>query len=149
MTYNDITFLISVFFLPIWLVWELVILLWLRPQGVQTDGGLAKTISMIMQQRAYIFTCIPLFWASMMAHWWFNWIRNPVWKVPAPSIIFWSFVGLTLIVDVILWRSGIGFSSLPSWAKGYRAPMVQCLVGIVMAYLLFPQQAPGQGFRWW
>jgi len=148
MNANGITFLVSVFFLPIWLVWELVVLLWLRPRGVAIDGHLAGTISMIMQQRAYQLNIIPFFWASMTAHWWFNWLRHRVWDVPYPAIAFWVFLAGTLAADIVLWNTA--YQQLPEWAKVYRAPMVQCALGFMLAYFLFPQQAlSGAGWRWW
>jgi hypothetical protein len=147
MTFNDTTFIISIFFLPIWLVWELVVLLWLRPRGVVIDGHLPGTISMIMQQRAYQINVIPFFWASMTAHWWFNWMRVSTWSTPIPAIVFWVILASILASDVWLWN--VAYQQLPEWAKVFRAPMVQSLLGFVLAYTLFPQEALKGGWRWW
>jgi hypothetical protein len=148
MNFNDTTFIISIFFLPIWAVWELIVLLVLRPKGAAVDGQLVGTISMIMQQRAYQLNVIPFFWTGMTAHWWFNWLRTKVWDVPAPAITFWVILGLTLTADILLWN--VAYQQLPALAKVYRAPMVQCALAFILAYSLFPQQAlTGSGWRWW
>ena len=147
MNLNDTTFLISVFFLPLWLVWELT-LLWLRNRGIVTDGHLVGTISMVMRDRAYQLNCIPFFWAGMSAHWWVNWLRTRVWDVPYPAVAYWLLVVCTLGVDI--WLFHTPYSTLPDWAKVIRSPMVQVGLGFIAAYFLFPQQANNApGWRWW
>lgn len=152
MKLNDVTFLIAVCFLPLWLVWELTVL-WLRSKGViggempATTSATVTTISGVMKNRGYQLTALPFFWSAMTAHWWFNWWR-PTWSTPVPTIVFWLLVVGTLVSDILLWNTP--FSSLPTWAKFYRAPMVQCVVGFVTAWVLFPQaMSKLQGWRWW
>lgn len=141
---NDITFILSIFFLPIWLVWELVLLKW-RGQGINVD-----LISMVMKNRAYEWNFIPFFWASMMSHWWFNWLRTPVYDVPYFGILFWLIMAGTLVLDVYFYKVGMGFTALPNYAKVLRAPMIQCAWGALAAYVLFPQRAIQlPGWRWW
>jgi hypothetical protein len=147
MNLNDITFVVSVFFLPIWLIWELVVLIYLRPRGATVDSHLVGTISMIMQQRAYQINVIPFFWAGMAAHWWVNWLRTPVWSNAVPTVLYWVIVAGVLGLDVILWSTA--YQQLPEWAKVLRSPMVQVVLGFFTAYFLFPQAALKGGFRWW
>ncbi len=148
LTTNDLTFILSVFFLPIWLVWELT-LLWLRGKGhVSADTGhLAGTISMVMRDRAYQMNAIPFFWSAMTAHWWVNWFDRPVWDVPYPAIAFWLLLAATLGLDIYLWHTP--YPTLESLVKVFRAPMVQVGLGFLAAYFLFPQKAPDGGYRWW
>jgi hypothetical protein len=150
---NDVTFLVSIFFLPIWLVWELVAL-WLRSKGV-AGGGLegttstsVGTISMVMQHRGYQMNALPFFWSAMAAHWWFNWFGTKTWVAPYPAITFWLMVVGTLCMDAALWHTP--YETLSNFAKFYRAPMVQAALGFFAAYFLFPQEMPkGPGWRWW
>lgn len=153
MTLNDVTFLMSVFFLPIWLVWELVAL-WLRSRGIiggAIDGAPSMTvgtISMVMQHRAYQLNALPFFWSAMMAHWWWNWFGTKTWDIPYPAIAFWLLMASTFGLDMVLWHSP--YADFHPMLKLYRAPMVQCVVGFAAAYFLFPQQAvTTPGWRWW
>jgi hypothetical protein len=153
MKLNDWTFLISVFFLPIWLVWELVAL-WLRSKGV-FGGGLPGTSSMnvavistVMQHRGYQANVLPFFWSAMMAHWWWNWVGWKTWSTPYPAIAFWMLVAGTLALDISLWKTP--YETLHPVLKFYRAPMMQCVAGFLTAFFLFPQQAiRASGWRWW
>ncbi len=143
MRINDLTFLVTVFYLPIWLVWEVVVLKIRGAVGV--DVG---TISTVMRERAYRLNCIPFFWAAMTAHWWYNWLRHPTYDAPWPAVAFWLMVAGTLALDVALWNHP--YPTLTGWVKVFRVPMVQCTLGFVSAYLLFPQRAlDGPGWRWW
>lgn len=143
MKIDTLTLIVGTFFLPVWLAWELLLLKW-RGQGM--DVG---TISIVMKQRAYELNFIPFFWASMMAHWWFNWQRTPVWSVPYPAIVFWALLAGTLALDVALVLTHHPYGTLAAWAKVLRSPMVQCGLGILAAYFLFPQRAYEGEFRWW
>jgi hypothetical protein len=138
MTANDITFIINIFFLPIWLVWELTTF-WLRGKGVfggplpGRESLSVGTISMVMQHRAYQLTVLPLFWSGMMAHWWWNDFDGK---------------GTGGASDIVLWYTP--FNDLHPVLKFYRAPMVQTIVGFLAAYFLFAQtMVRGSGWRWW
>lgn len=148
MKFNDWTFLVGVFFLPVWLVWEMVAL-WLHSRGVESAPGVTVgTISMVMKARGYQMNALPFFWSAMTAHWWFNWIHTKVWTAPYPAIAFWVFVAATLGLDVWLWNTP--YTTLGPTMKIFRAPMVQCLLGFILAYVLFPQGADHDpGWRWW
>ena len=153
MKLNDLTFIISVFFLPIWLVWEATVL-WLGHKGVfggAIEGSTRETvatISNVMKLRGYQLNVLPFFWSGMMAHWWFNWPEKWVWNVPYPAILFWLLVCGTLTADIMLWDTP--FDELHSVLKFYRAPMVQCAVGFLAGFGLFPQaMARLAGWRWW
>lgn len=153
MAINDLTFVLSVFFLPIWLVWELTVI-WLHSRGYfggQLPGRenlSVATISMVMQHRGYQLTVLPFFWSSMAAHWWFNWIGRKTWDMPYPAIAFWLIVAGTLVMDIALWNTP--YETLSPIAKFYRAPMVQCVLGFAAAYVLFPQaMIKMAGWRWW
>lgn len=143
MNTNWLTFLISIFFLPIWLVWELIVI---KMRGEGADVG---TISMVMRARGYQMTALPFFWSAMMAHWWWNWIHTKTWQVPYPAIVFWAMVAGTLALDIYLWHTP--FNTLHPWLKFYRAPMIQCIVGFLAAYFFFPQRMllDHPGWRWW
>ena len=153
MTYNLATFLISVFFLPIWLGWELFTF-WLRSKGF-FGGPLpgrevmsVATISMVMQYRAFQMTVLPLFWSGMMSHWWWNDFDGKGMGGQAGTVAFWSLIGLTFILDLVLWSTP--YSSLHPVLKFYRAPMVQTIVGFLTGWLLFAQAMPRTaGWRWW
>ncbi len=138
---NDLTFLITVFYLPIWLVWELVVL---RMHGASTD---IQTISMVMRERAYQMNALPFFWAGMCAHWWVNWTKHPVYDTPYPAVAFWLIVAATLVLDIVLWRTP--YPTLGHLAKAFRAPAIQVALGFISAYLLFPQRALQGPWRWW
>lgn len=141
MKMNDVTFFVGIFFLPIWLIWEIVVL---KLHGGDHSVG---TISMVMRERAYQMNSLPLFWAGMCAHWWVNWIKHPVYETPYPAIAFWLIVAGTLIADISLWHTPYG--SLGSFWKGFRAPPIQAALGFLAAYSLFPQRALQGPYRWW
>jgi hypothetical protein len=144
MSINNITFFVSVFFLPIWLIWELA-LLWMRDAAGMHVG----TISMIMRERAYQFNVLPFFWSSMAAHWWANWIRHSTYDSPIPAISFWLLVAGTFVLDIVLWKSGIPYQTMSPLAKFLRAPAMQLVFGFIAAYFLFPQRALQGPMRWW
>lgn len=153
MKLNDLTFVLSVFFLPIWLVWELAAL-WMRSKGV-VGGALpgstseaVGTISMVMKNRGYQLTVLPFFWSAMAAHWWVNDFDGRTWESPIPAILFWVLVTATLASDVFFWNTP--FNALNPTLKFYRAPMVQVVAGFLAAYWLFPQSMVRlPGWRWW
>ena len=153
MTFNDKTFLVGIFFLPLWFLWEMLTF-WLRSKGyfggpIPGRGNMTVgTISMVMQHRAYQLNALPFFWSGMMAHWWFNWFGTKTWDVPYPTIAWWSWLTITFAMDLWLWNTP--YPTLHPWLKFYRAPMMQCVVGFATAYFLFPQQMPRlPGWRWW
>jgi len=153
MTLNTITFLVSIFYLPIWLAWELTTF-WLRSKGY--FGGplpgrevfTVGTISMVMQHRAYQMTVLPLFWSGMMAHWWWNDFDGKGTGGNIGTAIFWALIAGTLVADVVLWNTP--YNTLNPVLKFYRAPMVQTIVGFLTGYFLFAQtMVRGAGWRWW
>jgi hypothetical protein len=146
MRIDNITFIITVFFLPVWLVWELT-LLWLRGSGYVSGDQLVRTISMVMRDRAYQFNVLPFFWSAMAAHWWANWLRTATYDSPAPAVAFWLLVAANLVLDLLLMSTP--YYSLAPWLKVARAPMIQLALGFIAAYFLFPQRAPQGPWRWW
>lgn len=153
MTINTWTFLVSVFFLPIWLVWELATF-WLRAKGffggplIGREVMTVGTISMVMQHRAYQVNVLPFFWSGMMAHWWWNDFDGKAAGNGATTFLWWALLVGTLVADVLLWNTP--FNELHPVLKFYRAPMVQCVAGFVSAYFLFAQVMTRlPGWRWW
>lgn len=142
MTFNGWTFIIGIFFLPVWFCWEMLAL-WLKGKGFDAD-----TISQVMRARGYQMNSLPFFWSAMMAHWWWNWYYWKTYDSPVPAVAFWCLVAMTLAMDVWLWNTP--YSTLAQPLKFYRAPMVQTMVGFIAAYALFPQgMLRGPGMRWW
>lgn len=130
MRIDNITFFLTFFFFPIWLVWELV-LLYLRGKGFSAD-----LISMEAREQGYRLNVIPFVWSALMAHFWFNWARP--YSVPYPAIAFWLFVAFTLYLDYRFW--GVPYSTLTGFTRIYRWPGFQAGLGLVLGFLLFPQR---------
>jgi hypothetical protein len=126
MSFDTITFIIWVCFLPIWLVWELYVL---------KDGE--KTISQVARQRGWQLSSVVFFWTSMPVHWW---LPVPWSGSTAGTVIFWAIIGALLIWNVATWtKTSRKLAFWEPWRLWFNWPMFYVIAGPLAAALLFPQ----------
>jgi hypothetical protein len=136
---DKLTFWIFAGFWPIYLVWELILLV-LRGHNPSVD-----LISMVARDRAYQMNCLAFTWCGLAAHFWINWKHLPQWDGLLPNIVFWLLVVGAVALDILLWKHP--YSGLPFWLRVFRFPGTQVLLGLLAGAFLFPQrQAPGVPF---
>lgn len=107
----------------LWLAWEGVIV-WKRKQGERW-----KTISMVLQRRAYEFSIIPWSFGVLCGHWW--------WNVPNTEPIRgepWIYIGLVWLTAMV---------GVADWLKFRRHPALVLVVGIIAGHFLWPQRWGG------
>lgn len=130
MKIDNVTFWMWFGVWPLWLIWELVLIV-LDRNGVKVD-----LISQEARERAYQLNVIPFVWGAMASHWWLNWARPYV--VAYPAVIFWGLVGSTFVLDVVMWNTT--YNTLSGWFRVFRWPGTQMLLGLVLGLVLFPQR---------
>jgi hypothetical protein len=130
---NNFTFWLVIGFWPIWIIWELVLLI-LR--GHDPSVGL---ISMVARDRSYQMASLAFAWGSLAGHFWANW-RDVPWDGWYFGVSFFLLILLVFIWDVSLWNTA--YASLPYWVRVARFPGVMLFLGLLNGFLVFPQTAP-------
>jgi hypothetical protein len=130
---DKLTFWLFIAFLPIWLVWELVLI---KMRGANPSVDL---ISMVARDRGYQFTAMVFAWGSLAAHYWVNWRHLP-WESPIPAIMFWVLMLAACVWDYFLWHTP--YSTLPFWMRVVRWPGTMLFLGFLNGVFLFPQKGP-------
>lgn len=127
MNFDSITFVVWIFFLPVWLMWEVFVL---------QNGH--RTISEIARQRGWQFTSGVFFWSSMPAHWW---IPSPLPCTTAGTIAFWLIILGLFVFNLATWRRNAApIVFWQSWRRWVNWPVWYVIAGPVAALLLFPQK---------
>lgn len=126
MTTNAITLIVFLAFWPVWLAWEIYLLI-KRGEGVNV-----KTLSMVARDRGWQLNSVVYVYCGLAAHFWWTWKSATTLGI----IVFWGIAGGRLIGDVVLW---IAFSDPQRW--WHRNPLYWACFGILAGHFLFPQPA--------
>ncbi len=113
---------------PIWLVWEIYLLI-RRAQ----PGPKVKTISMVARDVRHHTSSVIYLTSGMAMHWWAPWRQAGV----AESIAFWAIALGLLVWDLALRNRPV--ATWPTWLIVARDPPLWLLVGGLAGFLLFPQ----------
>jgi hypothetical protein len=130
-TVDAITFGVWLAIWPVWLLWELVLLV-LRGSSIRV-----QTISMVARDKGWLFSSVVYSWCGLASHFW---IPHASWNPPHPIgyALFW-LVALSLgVEDAILWGS-----DPMAWSKSLRwrrHPALVMAAGLLLGWLLFPQR---------
>ena len=130
---DKFTFWLVIGFWPIWIVWELVLLI-LRGHNPSVD-----LISMVARDRSYQMSSLAFAWGSLAAHFWANW-RDVPWTGAVFGVAFFLLIALVLTWDVFLWNTP--YASLPLWTRVVRFPGTMLFMGLLNGFLVFPQRGP-------
>jgi len=130
MTFDDVTFIVWIAILPVWLVWEIVLLV-KRGQGVAV-----RTLSMVAQKRGWQLTAVVYFWTAMPIHWWV-----PLhWGSTAGGIAFWALQLALFGWNIATWKAtGAPLAEWAPWRRWVNWPVWYLVVGPLAAAFLFPQ----------
>ena len=133
MTFDDATFYVWLAILPVWFVWELV-LLWKRGQGVHV-----RTISMVAQRRGWQLPAVVFFFSSQPVHWWV-----PIgWGAAWAAVVFWVLIVALLVWNIARWKkTARPLAEWPRWERWFNFPAWYVAGGAIAAALLFPQGGP-------
>lgn len=129
---DNVTFWVFVGFLPLWIVWELIVL---KMHGQDPNVDL---ISMVARDRAYQFTALAFAWGSLAAHFWVNW-RDTPWHTPVVGVLFFVLMAAVALWDWSLWTTP--YATLPYWLRVVRFPGVMLFLGLLNGAFIFPQAA--------
>jgi hypothetical protein len=129
---NNITFWIFFGFWPIWIIWELALLIM---RGHSPSVGL---ISMIARDRAYQFSFIPLAWGSLAAHFWANWHVLPPWDGWWCGVIFFGLLVACAGWDWYLIDTP--YDQMGFFMRLLRWPGNMLLLGLLNGIFVFPQR---------
>lgn len=129
-----------VFLLPllIWLPWELVIVLWLRPRAKRLGLPMPQTISMVARGLGYRMAAIVYLWSGLGVHYWVN---RTVWGTSWAGVIFWLIPLALAVWAVIDWKSDV--LTWPKWKRIVLWPGTVYAYAGLAGWLLFPQKVPG------
>ena len=135
---DKFTFWLVIGFWPIWIVWELVLLV-LRGHNPSVD-----LISMVARDRSYQMASLAFAWGSLAGHFWMNW-RDLPWSSPILGVLFFLLIALVLVWDITIWN--VPYSSLHWFFRLVRFPGVMLFLGLLNGFLIFPQRGvPSQPF---
>lgn len=127
MNIDNITFIVWIFTLPVWLIWETVVL--------TRD---ARTISQVARDRAWQLTAVVFFFSAMPFHWW---CPVPWTGTTLGLVAFWSLQALLLIWNIVMWRKTTAHMAFwPRWLRWLNWPVWYLVLGPLAAILLFPQR---------
>lgn len=135
MNFDFTTFVVWVAILPVWLIWETVVL--------KTNH---KTISQVARRRGWQFTAAVFFWTSMPFHWW---CPSPVEQFTAGTVIFWVIIAALFVYNVRTWkRHALPLEQWPTWERWLNWPVFYLVAGPIAAVFLFPQRQPTPWLPW-
>lgn len=129
--WNAITLYVWLGFWPVWLVWEMAILV-LRGEQVS-----AMTISMVAQRVAWRLPSVVYAWYGLAAHWWWN---GKSWASWPGALAFWLIMAGLLAWDIVCW--GATSKPLLDWPQmmlNLRFPVWYAIIGTLAGHFLFPQ----------
>ncbi len=128
---NQITFWVFLSFWPVWLLWEIALLI-MRGQGW---AEIPDTISMVARDRGWHVSSVVYLLGGLATHFWWN---SRKWASVAGSIIFWVVVLGLLGQDIYLWNSA--YETWPIWLRIERWPLMWLGLGSLAGRFLFPQR---------
>ena len=131
---NRITLWIFLGFWPVWLVWEIALLI-MRGAGV---AQLPSLISMVARDRGWSLSSVVYLWFGLGAHFWANTDKvYPGATNTILSISFWVIAVALLVWDITLWRTDfVMWSPVLRW---FRWPVAWMIAGALSGRFLFPQ----------
>ncbi len=137
MTYNTITLLVFLAPFAIWIPWELVLVLYLRPKAGREGKPRPATISMVARGLGYKLPSIPYLWGGLGVHFWVN---RSAWGATWAGVLFWLAPVLLFVYSGLTWREEP--AAWPRWKRLALHPVTWLTLGGLAGFFLFPQTFP-------
>lgn len=141
---DRITLVVFLAPLLIWLPWELVLVLWLRPRARRLGLPMPQTISMVARGLGYRVAALVYLWSGLGVHFWLN---RSMWGSTALGVLFWAIPLALLLWSIIDWNTDV--LTWPRWKRIALWPGTVYAYGGLSGWFFFPQKVPsGFPYPW-